>query len=92
MFYEHGVSLIHNFSSGRWWLFECFQSWRNEVGFGATSMCIHPEADECPTGGPYALIVSGDHVQPLHCRESIDFSKSRFAIPSFFLPDFAKIS
>jgi hypothetical protein len=33
------------------------------VGFGATSMCIHPEADECPTGGPYALIVSGDHVE-----------------------------
>jgi hypothetical protein len=33
------------------------------VGFGAASMCIKPEADVCPTGGPYAIIVSGDHVE-----------------------------
>lgn len=25
-------------------------------------MCLHMEADECPTGGPYAIIVSGSNV------------------------------
>jgi hypothetical protein len=33
------------------------------VGFGADSMCIRMEADECPTQGPYAVIVQGDHVE-----------------------------
>ena len=32
------------------------------VGFGANVMCIHMIADECPDGGPYAIIVSGDDV------------------------------
>jgi hypothetical protein len=32
------------------------------VGFGTDNMCLHMEADECPTGGPYAIIVSGDTV------------------------------
>ena len=37
------------------------------IGFGASSMCVHPVADECPDGGPYAIIISagnsnnGDH-------------------------------
>lgn len=30
------------------------------VGFGTDTMCVHWEADECPTGGPYAIIVDGD--------------------------------
>ena len=25
-------------------------------------MCIHPVADECPSGAPYAIIVEGDGV------------------------------
>mmetsp|Transcript_93093 Transcript_93093/g.300923 ORF Transcript_93093/g.300923 Transcript_93093/m.300923 type:complete len:668 (+) Transcript_93093:475-2478(+) len=32
------------------------------VGLGASSMCLHPQADECPSGGPYAIIVSGSSV------------------------------
>lgn len=32
------------------------------VGFGAASMCLLPEADLCPGGGPYAIIVAGDNV------------------------------
>lgn len=32
------------------------------VGFGADSMCLHMDGDECPEGGPYAVIVSGDVV------------------------------
>eukprot|EP00978_Attheya_sp_CCMP212_P008412 scaffold19815_cov58-Attheya_sp.AAC.3 len=32
------------------------------VGFGSDSMCIHMQADQCATGGPYAIIVSGDTV------------------------------
>jgi hypothetical protein len=33
------------------------------VGYGADSMCIKMESDECLTGGPYAIIVEGDHVE-----------------------------
>ncbi len=33
------------------------------VGFGADSMCIHMESDECPTGGPYAIIIFDDRVE-----------------------------
>jgi hypothetical protein len=33
------------------------------VGFGADSMCIKMEADECPTQGPYAIIIQGDRVE-----------------------------
>lgn len=33
------------------------------VGFGTNSMCAKMEADECPRGGPYAIIVSGDNVE-----------------------------
>lgn len=33
------------------------------VGFGANSMCTKMEADECLTGGPYAIIVQGDHIE-----------------------------
>lgn len=29
------------------------------VGFGSNSMCIHQISDECPEGGPYAIVVSG---------------------------------
>lgn len=32
------------------------------VGFGTDSMCLHMQADECPTGGPYAIIVSGEKI------------------------------
>jgi hypothetical protein len=28
------------------------------VGIGADTMCIHMQADECPQGGPYAIIVT----------------------------------
>lgn len=27
------------------------------IGLGADSMCLNMEADECPTGGPYAIVV-----------------------------------
>lgn len=30
------------------------------VGFGASSMCEHLVSDECPEGGPYAIIITGD--------------------------------
>lgn len=33
------------------------------AGFGTDSMCIHMEADECPSGGPYAIVVVGDQIQ-----------------------------
>jgi len=33
------------------------------VGFGSISMCLHMEGEECPGGGPYAIIVSGDKVE-----------------------------
>lgn len=33
------------------------------VGFGTNTMCLHMEADQCPTGGPYTIIVQGDHVE-----------------------------
>lgn len=32
------------------------------VGFGSESMCIHMQADECPDGGPYAIVVTGEKV------------------------------
>jgi hypothetical protein len=32
------------------------------VGFGSDSMCLLMQGDECPSGGPYAVIVSGDDV------------------------------
>jgi hypothetical protein len=32
------------------------------LGFGTDSMCVKMEADECPSGGPYAIIVMGDTV------------------------------
>jgi len=33
------------------------------VGFGSATMCNHMESDQCPDGGPYAIIVKGDHVE-----------------------------
>lgn len=33
------------------------------VGYGTDSMCTKMESDECLTGGPYAIIVEGDHVE-----------------------------
>jgi len=30
------------------------------VGFGTDSMCLQPEADECPGGGPYAIVVNSN--------------------------------
>ena len=33
------------------------------VGFGSDTMCKHVQSDECPDGGPYAIIVQGDHVE-----------------------------
>jgi hypothetical protein len=32
------------------------------VGFGTDTMCLKMAADECPTGGPYTLVVSGETV------------------------------
>ena len=32
------------------------------VGFGADAMCVHMVSDECPEGGPYAIVVSGESV------------------------------
>jgi len=32
------------------------------VGLGASQMCVHPVADECPEGGPYAIIVDGEKI------------------------------
>ena len=29
------------------------------VGFGSDTMCLNPVADECPGGGPYAIVVNG---------------------------------
>ena len=29
------------------------------VGYGSDTMCLNPVADECPGGGPYAIIVNG---------------------------------
>ena len=28
------------------------------VGFGSSTMCLHAQGDECPTGGPYAIVVA----------------------------------
>jgi hypothetical protein len=33
------------------------------VGFDTDSMCIHMESDECPSGGPYAIVVYDDRVE-----------------------------
>jgi len=33
------------------------------VGFGSKTMCTHMEGDECPGGGPYTIIISGDKVE-----------------------------
>jgi hypothetical protein len=33
------------------------------VGFGADSMCVKMTADECPSGGPYAIIVRGGDIE-----------------------------
>lgn len=33
------------------------------IGFGTDSMCLRMEADECPSGEPYAIIVKGDDVE-----------------------------
>jgi hypothetical protein len=30
------------------------------VGFDTTSMCLHMQSDECPTGGPYAIVATRD--------------------------------
>lgn len=30
------------------------------VGFGSASMCNHMQADQCPDGGPWAIVVSDD--------------------------------
>lgn len=32
------------------------------VGFGSDSMCLTMQGDECPVGGPYTVIVSGEEV------------------------------
>jgi hypothetical protein len=33
------------------------------VAFGSSTMCVHLVSDECPDGGPYAIVVSGDDFQ-----------------------------
>ena len=33
------------------------------VGFGSDTMCNHMQSDECPDGGPYAIVIQGDHVE-----------------------------
>lgn len=30
------------------------------VAFGSNTMCMHMTGDECPDGGPYAIVISGD--------------------------------
>jgi len=42
------------------------------VGFGADSMCLHPDGDECPEGGPYAIIVAGDGTDGVTERKLAD--------------------
>lgn len=42
------------------------------VGLGATTMCLHPEADECPGGGPYTIIVNGDGAEGVMERKLDD--------------------
>jgi len=32
------------------------------TGFGSDTMCMHKQSDECPTGGPYAIVVIGDKI------------------------------
>lgn len=32
------------------------------VAFGTSTMCIHMQSDECPAGGPFAIVVSEDIV------------------------------
>ena len=45
------------------------QAWMG-VAFGTNSMCIHAQADECPTGGPYAIV--NDEKDGVHERK-LDF-------------------
>lgn len=33
------------------------------VGFGTGTMCLHGQSDQCPDGGPYAIIVQDNHVE-----------------------------
>lgn len=33
------------------------------VGFGTSTMCVHGQSDQCPDGGPYTILVQGDHVE-----------------------------
>ena len=47
---EEAVSITLVGPSDRWFA----------VGFGSSTMCNHMVSDECPDGGPYAIIVSGD--------------------------------
>lgn len=33
------------------------------IGFGTDSMCLHQQSEECPGGGPYAIVILGDGAQ-----------------------------
>ncbi|KAL7556779.1 hypothetical protein ACA910_005221 [Epithemia clementina (nom. ined.)] len=46
------------------------------VGFGATSMCTHPQSDTCPTGGPYTIVVEGSKV----VERKLDFHGPGFVL------------
>lgn len=48
------------------------------VGFGTSTMCIHMEGDECPGGGPYAIIVSDDRVE----ERKLDYHGPGFGLSS----------
>eukprot|EP00928_Gymnodinium_smaydae_P022060 TRINITY_DN18651_c0_g1_i1.p1 TRINITY_DN18651_c0_g1~~TRINITY_DN18651_c0_g1_i1.p1 ORF type:complete len:647 (-),score=33.36 TRINITY_DN18651_c0_g1_i1:127-1860(-) len=50
---DHGANISISGPADKWF----------GVGLGAQSMCIKPEGDTCPSGGPYAIIVSGEHVE-----------------------------
>eukprot|EP00980_Cylindrotheca_fusiformis_P016758 scaffold5048_cov121-Cylindrotheca_fusiformis.AAC.9 len=47
------------------------------VGFGSDSMCLKMQGDECPVGGPYALIVLGDEV----VERKLDFHGQEQSFP-----------
>ena len=53
------------------------------VGFGTSSMCWHMQADECPGGGPYAIIVIADENDNVVVQErKLDYHGSGVVLPS----------
>lgn len=47
------------------------------TGFGTTDMCRHMQADLCPDGGPYAIVVFGGEVQ----ERQLNFHGPGVALP-----------